>query len=358
MKFSGFLDRQTLQKRHDELVSALASVNLDNSLRHQYQKELSRIALVLAKLVELERIERELADAERQQGEADSEDMRALFAEEIVSLTDSRKNIEAELEDFLFPPDERDERSAFIEIRAGTGGQEAALFAGDLLRMYTAYALSKGWRAVIVDESPTDLGGYREIVLNIIGKGAFGHLKFEAGVHRVQRVPKTETAGRIHTSTATVAVFPELDDVDVTINPADLKVDTFRAGGAGGQHVNKTESAVRITHIPTGIVVSSQDDRSQHKNRAKALKVLQARIIAANAEKQQKEQSSQRREMVGTGMRAEKVRTYNFPQNRVSDHQVEMTLSKLDRVIEGELDEIIDALRAKEREERRAKAAF
>ena len=219
--------------------------------------------------------------------------------------------------------------------------------------MYTNYALSKKWHVEVADCSTTDLGGIREAVLHIEGKGVYGHLRYESGVHRVQRVPKTETAGRVHTSTATVAVLPEAKEVDVVINPADLRVDTYRASGAGGQHVNKTDSAIRITHIPTGIVVACQEDRSQHKNRAKALKMLQARILAVQREKQELEQSQKRKEMVGGAMRAEKVRTYNFPQNRISDHQVDLTLKNLDVVIEGALDDIIEALMKKGREDRK-----
>ena len=229
------------------------------------------------------------------------------------------------------------------------------MFAGDLQRMYTNYAERTGWKVFVEEASPTDLGGFKDIVLFIKGKGVYGHLKRESGVHRVQRVPATETAGRIHTSTATVAVLPEAEDIDVTINPADLRIDTFRSGGAGGQHVNKTESAIRITHIPTGIVVSCQEDRSQHKNKAKALKMLQSRILAAQMEQQEQERSKQRKEQVGTGERAEKVRTYNFPQNRVTDHQVDLTLKHLDTVMEGNLDEIIQALRDKELQEREEK---
>ena len=255
----------------------------------------------------------------------------------------------------MFPADPLDDRSVYLEIRAGTGGQEAALFAGDLLRMYTNYALKRGWRVSIEDSSSTDLGGYKEVVVHIAGPGVYGDLKHESGVHRVQRVPATEGSGRIHTSTATVAVLPEADDVDVTINPSDLRFDTYRSGGAGGQHVNKTDSAVRITHIPSGLVVACQDERSQHKNRAKALKVLQSRLLAAQTAQQNQEMSEKRREQVGTGERAEKVRTYNFPQNRITDHQVDLTLKNLDVVIEGELDPIIQALREKERADRRKK---
>jgi peptide chain release factor 1 len=270
-------------------------------------------------------------------------------------LSAEQATAELSLEEHMFPADPLDDRSVYLEIRAGTGGQEAALFAGDLLRMYTNYALKRGWKASVEDSSSTDLGGYKEVIIHIAGPGVYGDLKHESGVHRVQRVPATEGSGRIHTSTATVAVLPEADDVDVTINTNDLRIDTYRSGGAGGQHVNRTDSAVRITHIPTGFVVACQDERSQHKNRAKALKVLQSRLLAAQTAQQNQEMSEKRREQVGTGERAEKVRTYNFPQNRITDHQVDLTLKNLDVVIEGELDPIIKALREKERADRRKK---
>ncbi len=254
----------------------------------------------------------------------------------------------------MFPPDEHDNRSVFLEIRAGAGGKEAALFVADLLKMYTNYAQRKHWRAVVDSSSDTDLGGFKEVVLHIDGKDVYGHLKRESGVHRVQRVPETEGSGRVHTSTVTVAVLPEAKEVDVQINPSDLRIDVYRSSGAGGQHVNTTDSAVRITHIPTGVVVACQDERSQHKNKAKAMKTLQSRILAAHIEKEEAKMSKDRKEQVGSGMRAEKVRTYNYPQNRVSDHQVDVTLKKLDQVMLGDLDEIIQALRDQERQSRRS----
>jgi peptide chain release factor 1 len=257
----------------------------------------------------------------------------------------------------MYPPDERDSRDVYLEIRAGAGGQEAALFAADLMRMYKLYAEKKHWRFTVEDLSTTDLGGIREVVLHIKGARVYAHLKYESGVHRVQRVPATETQGRVHTSTATVAVLPEAKEVEVNISPADLRVDVFRASGAGGQHVNTTDSAVRITHVPTGVVVSCQDERSQHKNKAKAMKILQSRILAVQIEEQDAKMSAERKQQVGTGMRAEKVRTYNFPQNRVTDHQADVTLKNLDMFMEGNMDGIIDALVDMDREKRRQRSA-
>ncbi|MBI2774756.1 peptide chain release factor 1 [Candidatus Dependentiae bacterium] len=342
-----------LKKRHEELSNQLLSPSLDYAQRQEMQKEHSRLSNLLEKRKVIEAIEADTASAQKEMASTQDAEMKALFLEELNSLEEQLKKEQQSLENILYPPDPLDDRSVFIEIRAGTGGQEAALFAADLMKMYTNYALSKGWQVSLADMSETDLGGIREVTLHIQGDGVFGHLKFEAGVHRVQRVPKTETQGRVHTSTATVAVLPEADEVEFNISPADLRVDTFRAGGAGGQHVNKTESAVRITHIPTGVAVACQEERSQHKNRAKAMKMLQSRLLMAQREKQEMEESHKRKEMVGTGMRAEKVRTYNFPQNRVTDHQVEVTLKKLDRVIEGDLDDIIQPLIAKGLEDRR-----
>ena len=349
-------DLAILQKRYDDLTNELAAVT-DNTKRVVLQKELARLLRIIDAQKDLARIDGVIAETKNQlKRSQDDAEMAELFKTELHDLGVKRLAKERALEDLMIPSDEHDERSVFIEIRAGAGGQEAALFAADLLRMYTNYALKKGWRTAVVDESFTDLGGIRDVTLHVQGEGAYGHLKFEAGVHRVQRVPKTETAGRVHTSTATVAILPEAEEVDVSINPADLRIDVFRASGAGGQHVNTTDSAVRITHIPTGVVVSCQDERSQHKNKAKALKVLQSRLLAFEKERHAAEIGKQRKEMVGRGMRAEKARTYNFPQNRVTDHNADITLKKLDYVMEGDLDEIIEALRAIDREERRKMA--
>ncbi|MCX5921783.1 MAG: peptide chain release factor 1 [Candidatus Dependentiae bacterium] len=342
-----------LQKRYDELAQILTDHAVDHSKRHKLQKELSFLTGILAKNTDIVNLQKQIVQTESQAAATTDPEMAELFAEERAELQAKLNQEKVELENRMFPPSEHDNRSVFLEIRAGTGGQEAALFAGDLQRMYTNYALRKGWRVSVESSSSTDLGGVREVVLNIQGQKVYGHLKHESGVHRVQRVPLTETQGRVHTSTATVAVLPEAEEVDVSINPADLRIDVYRSGGAGGQHVNTTDSAVRITHIPTGTVVACQDERSQHKNKAKAMKLLQSRILAHHLEKSHQELSEQRKEQVGTGDRAEKVRTYNFPQNRVTDHQVDVTLKKLDMVMEGALDEIIDALVEKERETRR-----
>ncbi|MBN2267356.1 MAG: peptide chain release factor 1 [Candidatus Babeliaceae bacterium] len=346
-----------LRLRFDEIAKELLSPTLDVFRRKPLSQEHARLAELLGAYDRLVSIDTEISQLEREAMVSEDSDFKILCEEEVARLRLELSSALAAVENFLYPPDERDDCSAFVEIRAGTGGQEAALFAADLARMYTLYAFKKGWRVSVISESPTDLGGVRELVLHIQGKQVYGHLKHESGVHRVQRVPKTETSGRIHTSTATVAVLPEVKDVEFTVNPDDLRIDVFRSGGAGGQHVNTTDSAVRITHIPTGIVVSCQDERSQHKNKAKALKVLKSRLMAFEREKAESEKSQMRKEMVGTGERAEKVRTYNFPQNRVSDHQVGLTLSKLDRVVEGDLDEIVEALMRKEQEERRKNMA-
>lgn len=342
-----------IQEQYDALAVKLTDPSLDSASRRTLQKEMSRLASLLGRHNDIVALEKKIQEAKNQAQMNTDPELALLFQEEIDDLTAQHTAAELSFEELMFPADPLDDRSVYLEIRAGTGGQEAALFAGDLLRMYTNYAIKRGWKVSIEDSSPTDLGGYKEVVVHIAGAGVYGDLKHESGVHRVQRVPATEGSGRIHTSTATVAVLPEADDVDVTINPNDLRIDTYRSGGAGGQHVNRTDSAVRITHIPTGLVVACQDERSQHKNRAKALKVLQSRLLAAQTAQQNREMSEKRREQVGTGERAEKVRTYNFPQNRITDHQVDLTLKNLDVVIEGELDPIIQALREKERTDRR-----
>jgi len=343
----------SILKRFDELNDQVSSSAVELSKRHVVQKELSYLSTLLAKHKDIVLLEKEYELLATQLEANSDEGMAVLFEEELKDVAQKIASAKTDLDRIMFPPDPLDARDVFLEIRAGTGGQEASLFASDLLRMYTNYALKKHWRVDIVSVSETDVGGIREIVLHIQGKDAYGHLKYESGVHRVQRVPVTEASGRVHTSTATVAVLPEAKEVDLTINQTDLRIDVYRSGGAGGQHVNTTDSAVRITHIPTGVVVTCQDERSQHKNKAKALKMLQSRLLAAQREKEMLEKSQMRKELVGGGMRAEKVRTYNFPQNRVTDHQVDITLNKLDMVLEGALDEIVDALIEKDSRDRR-----
>jgi peptide chain release factor 1 len=326
--------------------------------RQQLQREFSNLTLLLEKHRQIVALEQSIEQTKKDAAQTADAELAQMFADELLEIQLKLTLKQKELDDILFPPDERNDRSVYLEIRAGAGGQEAALFVADLQKMYTAYAQKNQWRVSVESVSTTDLGGYREIILHIQGKGVYGHLKYESGVHRVQRVPTTETQGRVHTSTVTVAVLPEAEEVDVTINPSDLRIDVYRSSGAGGQHVNTTDSAVRVTHIPTGVVVACQEERSQHKNKAKAMKLLQSRLLAAQMEKSEAEMRKQRKEQVGTGERAEKVRTYNFPQNRVTDHQVDVTLKKLDMVMEGNMDEIIDALMDKEREDRKKNPAL
>jgi len=272
-------------------------------------------------------------------------DMRELGQQELKEAKEQVELIEAELQKSLLPKDPHDNSNIFLEIRAGTGGDEAAIFAGDLFRMYSRYAESQRWQIEVLNENQGEHGGYKEIIARIIGQGAYSKLKFESGAHRVQRVPATEAQGRVHTSAATVAVMPEPDEAEaIVLNPADLKTDTFRASGAGGQHVNKTDSAIRITHIPTGTVVECQDERSQHKNRARALSLLQARLVDAEREKAQREQAQTRKSLVGSGDRSERIRTYNFPQGRITDHRINLTLYKLDDFMEGKIDAVIEPL--------------
>ncbi len=284
----------------------------------------------------------ELQSAQAMLGDAE---MKALAETEIKACREEMEQLEVDMQKALLPTDPNDERNIFLEIRAGTGGDESALFGGDLLRMYTRYAERQRWQVEVISQSPSDLGGYREVILRVIGQGAYSKLKFESGGHRVQRVPATETQGRIHTSACTVAVLPEADELaDVVINPAELRIDTFRASGAGGQHINKTDSAVRITHIPTGIVVECQDDRSQHKNKAQALSVLVARITDKQTREQQAKIASTRKTLIGSGDRSERIRTYNFPQGRITDHRINLTLYKIDQIMDGDLTELIGAL--------------
>jgi peptide chain release factor 1 len=286
--------------------------------------------------------EGDLAQAREMQ---DDPDMAEMAREEIATLEAELPQLESELQGLLLPRDPDDVRNTFLEIRAGTGGDESALFAGDLLRMYTRFAERQGWRTEIVSESEGEVGGYKEVVIRVVGEGAYGKLKFESGGHRVQRVPATESQGRIHTSACTVAALPEPDEAQaVQINPADLRIDTYRASGAGGQHVNKTDSAVRITHIPTGIVAECQDDRSQHRNKAKAMQVLAARIQEKERAERSAKEAATRKGLIGSGDRSDRIRTYNFPQGRMTDHRINLTLYKLGAIMEGDLDEVVAAL--------------
>ena len=283
--------------------------------------------------------------------EGDDEELKQIAQEELEELEKRLITLEEKLKVLLLPKDPNDDKNLILEIRAGTGGDEAALFAADLFRIYTRYAERKNWTLKVMDSSDTGIGGIKEAIVSIQGKGAFGMLKYESGVHRVQRVPKTETSGRVHTSAATLAVLPEAEDVDIEVNESDLKIDTYRASGAGGQHVNKTESAIRITHIPTGLVVTCQDESSQHKNRAAALKVLKSRLLAAEQEKVAQERAAERKSLVSTGDRSAKIRTYNFPQGRVTDHRINFTSYRLNEILDGDITELIEKLKIAEQQE-------
>ncbi len=307
-------------------------------------REQASLRDIVLKYREYKTVAKELAETRSMLEENLDNEMTSLVKEEIAKLEDRRERLLQELKLALLPKDPADEKNVIMEIRAGAGGEEAALFAGDLFRMYSRYALAKGWQVETLSTNETGIGGFKEIIFEVKGKGAFSRLKYERGVHRVQRVPITEAGGRIHTSTATVAVLPEAEEVEVKINPEELKIDTFGSSGPGGQHMQKTSSAVRITHLPTGIVVTCQDDRSQHRNKQKALAVLRARLLDRERSRQLKEVEEERRSQVGTGERSEKIRTYNFPQSRVTDHRIGLTLYNLKGILEGELDELIDAL--------------
>ena len=338
---------EALTRRVDELNAVLSSEDATRDL-DRYRaltKEHSDIDPVVALYRKYGQAEADLAAAQDMTGDPD---MRAFANEEVTAAKARMDTLEAGLQKMLLPIDPNDERNVFVEIRAGTGGDESALFAGSLFRMYTRFAERNRWQVEIVSESTGEMGGYKEVIVRILGKGVYSKLKFESGGHRVQRVPETEAQGRIHTSACTVAVMPEADPIaDVSINPADLRIDTFRASGAGGQHVNKTDSAVRITHLPTGLVVECQDDRSQHRNRASAMAVLASRLADKERRERQERQSKEaahRKSLIGSGDRSERIRTYNFPQGRVTDHRINLTLYKIDAIMDGELEEIVTAL--------------
>jgi peptide chain release factor 1 len=346
MKDSLLRKLHTLVERRQELNALLADpgVIADQNRFRTLSRELAGLAPVVACFDQYQRTQAALAHARALSSDADRA-MRELAQEELKHAEMENLRLEDELQRLLLPSDPADNSNIFLEVRAGTGGDEAALFAAELFRMYSRYAESRGWKVEIISSNSSGLGGYKEIIARIIGTGAYSRLKFESGVHRVQRVPETEAQGRVHTSACTVAVLPELDEVtDIEINPADLKVDTYRSSGAGGQHVNKTDSAIRITHLPTGVIVECQEERSQHKNRAKAMSLLKARLLAAQREKQQAHQAETRRNLIGSGDRSERIRTYNFPQARVTDHRINLTLYQLPTIMEGNLDGVIQPL--------------
>lgn len=344
MSWTDNIDR--VMHRHQELSDRMAGGNLEAADFQAVSMEYAELSPVVEKAQAFRDALAERNDLAAMVDDPDSDkEMRELAREELEALDEKLPNLEQELKLLLLPKDEADRRSCIVEIRAGTGGDEAALFAGDLLRMYQRYCGLRGWQIEVLEASETEIGGFSQVTASVTGAGAYGRLKFESGTHRVQRVPETESGGRIHTSAATVAVLPEAEDVDVEINDADLRIDTYRSQGAGGQHVNTTDSAIRITHIPTNTVVTCQDEKSQHKNRAKAMKVLMAKLYDMERERVDSERAADRKSMVGTGDRSGRIRTYNFPQGRVTDHRINLTLYKLDRMMAGEaVDEILDAL--------------
>ena len=346
MKESLLLKLENLSERKVELEGMLSAPEIIND--QTKFRELSREYADVDPVVSCFKRYRENQDAilSSQEMLKDSDpEIRELAVEELKQAEEQIASLEQQLQILLLPKDPSDDSNIFLEIRAGTGGDEAALFVGDLLRMYSRYTESQKWKIEPISQSVSEVGGYKEVIVKIIGQGAYSRLKFESGAHRVQRVPETESQGRVHTSACTVAILPEVAEVDeIEINPADLRIDTFRASGAGGQHVNKTDSAIRVTHIPTGVVVECQDDRSQHKNKARAMTLLKSRLLSAEREKQESEQAENRRTLVGSGDRSERIRTYNFPQGRVTDHRINLTLYKLEQVMQGDLDQIIEPL--------------
>jgi peptide chain release factor 1 len=346
MKASILAKLDNLDERYQEVAALLSDSETiaDQNKFRELSKEYAELEPVVKAYIDYRDVINNLQEAKLLLKDSDP-DMRAMAQDELAEAESQKEPLELDLQRLLLPKDPNDEKNVFLEIRAGTGGDEAAIFSGDLFRMYSRFAEGKGWKVEVISESEGDHGGYKEIITRIVGKGVYSLLKFESGAHRVQRVPETESQGRIHTSACTVAVMPEADEQDaIEINKGDLRVDTFRASGSGGQHVNKTDSAIRLTHLPTGIVVECQDERSQHKNRAKAMSVLQARLNNAQSDAAAQEQSEQRKNLVGSGDRSERIRTYNFPQGRVTDHRINLTLYKLAEVVEGSLGEIVQPL--------------
>ena len=347
MKTSLLTKLDALADRHEEVAALLgdADTAADQNRFRDLSKEFAHLNEVVSQHQRWTQLQEAVADARQMLNDSDAE-LRELAAEEIAEAERELTEIEAALQVLLLPQDPSDGSNVFLEIRAGTGGDEAAIFSGDLFRMYHRYAEQKGWSVEILSERSGEHGGFKEVISRVVGQDVYSHLKFESGAHRVQRVPETESQGRIHTSACTVAVLPEIEEVDsIDIRKEDLRVDTFRSSGAGGQHVNTTDSAVRLTHLPTGIVVECQDERSQHKNRARAMSLLQAKLLSAEQESQRASQASERRSLVGSGDRSERIRTYNFPQGRITDHRINLTLYKLDEVVSGDLDPLIVPLR-------------
>jgi peptide chain release factor 1 len=348
---------ERLVERHEEVSGLLADPQIinNNDQFRELSMEYAKLEPVVARYRDYQSLLAERANAQEMADGQDSE-MRELGREELSSLDERMARESDELAKLLLPKDARDESNIYLEVRAGTGGDEAAIFAGDLFRMYSRFAEKQGWRVEILSESSGEHGGYKEVISRVVGRGAFSRLKFEAGTHRVQRVPATEAQGRIHTSACTVAILPELAEVEaIDLNPADLRIDTFRSSGAGGQHVNKTDSAIRITHLPSGIVVECQDERSQHKNRSRALSLLKARLMASEQEKRDQAEAQSRKSQVGSGDRSERIRTYNFPQGRVTDHRINLTLYKLADVMNGDLEPVIQPLQQEYQAEQLAK---
>ena len=342
-----------IEQHFDELSEQLQDPDVVSNQENytKLMKEYKRLTPIVETFRALKKAQSDENDAKELLDSGDKE-LKELAEEELKAAKEQIEQLSEQLKILLLPTDPNDDRSVIVEIRGGAGGEEAALFAGSLYRMYSMYAESKGWKTEIINANETELGGFKEISFMINGEGAYSRLKFESGVHRVQRVPETETQGRIHTSTVTVAVLPEAEDVEIEINPADLQIDTFRSSGAGGQHINKTESAIRITHLPTGLIVECQDERSQHKNREKAMKVLRSRLYEAKQREQESKIASERRSQVGTGDRSERIHTYNYPQSRVSDHRIGLTLYHLEQILNGDLDQVIDPLITADRAEK------